>query len=122
MRISDWSSDVCSSDLLRLHGDDERLSGLEQIPVLVQAFGKQHGLELAGGIGKSDDAHLVASARLALLPSGHRSRQTAGRRTLFYGEREIGKVLDTQLCERCRIGIERVRRQIGRAACGERGG
>src|SRR3546814_19958209 len=101
MRISDWSSDVCSSDLLRLHGDDERLSGLEQIPVLVQAFGKQHGLELAGGIGKSDDAHLVASARLALLPSGHRSRQTAGRRTLFSGEREIRS-------EESRVGKEGV--------------
>src|SRR3546814_10719001 len=30
MRISDWSSDVCSSDLARASGSDDRLFGFEQ--------------------------------------------------------------------------------------------
>src|SRR3546814_5567545 len=42
MRISDWSSDVCSSDLLRPMGIEERLGGAQQV-VAEHVIGGQGG-------------------------------------------------------------------------------
>src|SRR3546814_16388934 len=46
MRISDWSSDVCSSDL-KEHGVD----GLAQVETWQEALGSSSPLPLAGGVG-----------------------------------------------------------------------
>src|SRR3546814_15383107 len=47
MRISDWSSDVCSSDLLRIADDDD--DEVARLQVLrrrrVQAFGRQRAID-----------------------------------------------------------------------------
>src|SRR3546814_18284908 len=45
MRISDWSSDVCSSDLLAIECDGDRYHGPEQWPADMQ---RQRTLERAG--------------------------------------------------------------------------
>src|SRR3546814_10233424 len=56
MRISDWSSDVCSSDLLvdRLHP----LTGEQQIPACAGALENAQGLQVEriGGVGRHDRA------------------------------------------------------------------
>src|SRR3546814_19781364 len=38
MRISDWSSDVCSSDLIRLDGEKLENSGAEQEPLYGETY------------------------------------------------------------------------------------
>src|SRR3546814_1275838 len=53
MRISDWSSDVCSSDLVRLHqvfGGDAEFVGLLDQAVLLQGGGED-GTRLVGECG-----------------------------------------------------------------------
>src|SRR3546814_8820111 len=50
MRISDWSSDVCSSDLLRLL-HDQTLGSLEQrMATTLAHLARIHGIEVEGGI------------------------------------------------------------------------
>ncbi len=73
------------------------LPGSQQVAILVQHFGKQHRLELAGRIREGDDAHLVAGAGLALLLAGDGAGQAAGGRALLHGAGEIGEGLHAHL-------------------------
>src|SRR3546814_8498709 len=56
MRIRDWSSDVCSSDLVDRHAETDRVvaHGVGRRPVVVDAVGEnvQHGA--AGGEGRGE--------------------------------------------------------------------
>src|SRR3546814_13265651 len=90
MRISDWSSDVCSSDLGHLGGDRaqraDKLAG-EQVG---EALGI-HGAAAEGGGGRGDrlrllrhadeelgldvDSHAVAGDDRLLAPARHRSEE-----------------------------------------------
>ena len=70
--------------ILRRDGDDNGAAGLQKITVLRQRFGKQHCLELAGRIGKLDDAHLVAGARLAFLLGSDGAGKPPGRRAALH--------------------------------------
>src|SRR3546814_10966575 len=58
MRISDWSSDVCSSDLYLHDGVDQARMPAEPPEGLVEGVGREGG---------SDDARLFAEILLALL-------------------------------------------------------
>src|SRR3546814_3431207 len=64
MRISDWSSDVCSSDLIGAGGDDERGGGVEQHRVAIGAAfsGEQaaQGERVIGGIAAVDRGDRMA--------------------------------------------------------------
>src|SRR3546814_18966800 len=83
MRISDWSSDVCSSDLAALHG--------------VLAAGEQPAhlgrrLQVPLGIGLQAEAGLVDGAVLA--DAGQNVLQRASRRRVVQNsseERRVGK-------------------------------
>src|SRR3546814_5784327 len=66
MRISDWSSDVCSSDLARLHHVPLSIIGhvlfqiLNELPSLGTRSDKAHfSLQHAPGLGKFVDAQLA---------------------------------------------------------------
>src|SRR3546814_8913025 len=70
MRISDWSSDVCSSDLFRAAAADlvERRLGNEEVPVLDQLRhlpveeGQQQGTDVgAVDVGVGHDHDLVVA-------------------------------------------------------------
>src|SRR3546814_19400768 len=56
MRISDWSSDVCSSDLSQLNNytlapiDEERISEAAGVNSASGSFGLSFGLAAAGGV------------------------------------------------------------------------
>src|SRR3546814_11291373 len=59
MRISDWSSDVCSSDLLRAGGDRGSRAGLRRLVVL--GTGARPGLRPGcGGLGADHRLPLCA--------------------------------------------------------------
>src|SRR3546814_1516046 len=60
MRISDWSSDVCSSDLIARGGDEMRHRG----DILIM---RESGVERGGRLDQMlDDLTLVGGAKLAL--------------------------------------------------------
>ena len=67
---------------LRLGGEEQqhRAAGLEQVAVLLQAFGEHDRLVMAGRIGQADDAHLVAGLG-APLGARHHGRGDASRRS-----------------------------------------
>src|SRR3546814_6804772 len=97
MRISDWSSDVCSSDLKTVLHDIE----------LEVGEGEMVGLIGASGSGKSTLIRLVCGLE-------RMDRGAAGRIALFGQE--------TQADGRFSAQAEARRGAIGRASCGERGG
>src|SRR3546814_16749538 len=108
MHISDWSSDVCASDLLRLgwgHGDDEIISTEQAI--------EWFDLD---AVGKS--AARFDFVKLENL-NGHYLREAAAPRLVD----EIAPRLETQLggplTEQARSRL--AAGKIGRASCRERG-
>src|SRR3546814_13831818 len=97
MRISDWSSDVCSSDLFIVHGEAFRL-------------------EVVSGTVMSGPVHLTY-----LLAQDERlARQMDTIRRLEQGlaDTEAGHVQGTSRMVRSALAL---RPQIGRESCGERG-
>src|SRR3546814_4035005 len=79
MRISDWSSDVCSSDLrrhqrARRHAADEAIAFDQQRPCAVA--GRRHGSDQPGGAAATDDDVIAAT-------DGHLAAWYADRRILF---------------------------------------
>src|SRR3546814_14011214 len=99
MRISDWSSDVCSSDLLCLLAVDDRHQAVNRLAFQVGRGDAGDGVvgqvvlgvalaELAAGV----DQHDLAAAVLRLVPAQHNNSPGGG-------------------------GVE-----IGRASCRDRGG
>src|SRR3546814_16353122 len=75
MRISDWSSDVCSSDLLRAYRGRGQPAGRGQISILDQRHDRRHA-ERVRRRRDRDEGKLVA--RLGRLAQGARSRNGAG--------------------------------------------
>src|SRR3546814_9753814 len=96
MRISDWSSDVCSSDLPGEQREMQRVArGIERDGTLADLFLRQgHG----GAIAEPGAFHPVGGER------------DLGRRTAAAGEDQARASRDAQR-----------RAQIGRASCRERG-
>src|SRR3546814_4891682 len=74
MRISDWSSDVCSSDLYMQHTPRSRHPGIHQLP-------RQHAVVAL----RQHQPHLVEFAALRLV-HGHRERAVVRSE-----ERRVGK-------------------------------
>src|SRR3546814_2802675 len=74
MRISDWSSDVCSSDLIRIAG--QPLLRREQGRPAVQQVGVPlRGLPLGGGAGDALAHAQVVAAFLDPAPEARRSEE-----------------------------------------------
>src|SRR3546814_1849228 len=66
MRISDWSSDVCSSDLTRLHSDGAKIDGDGVLAIFGAAADPQESRPDAAGLGVriiADDPALEDHAR-----------------------------------------------------------
>src|SRR5262249_32619637 len=55
---------------LRFGGEEqeERGPGVEQVAILQQAFGKDHGLIVPGRIGEADDTHAISRLGASLDP------------------------------------------------------
>src|SRR3546814_18728004 len=104
MRISDWSSDVCSSDLLGPVQDDQIVSGAEDSGATkAQAEGNAAALSILSEDGRTgliaaefdvdtpmeieparqdqvkDAMGSATAARATPQPTGHQNRRTAGR-------------------------------------------
>src|SRR3546814_14181872 len=95
MRISDWSSDVCSSDLTRLR------------------FAPVRDGDFAGLLAYMDEAHFLAFGveRVA------GERRIVARRRVVAAESERGEMLASQPLGE---GAVSLRLKIGRASCRER--
>src|SRR3546814_16472283 len=112
MRISDWSSDVCSSDLLIdfwLQGS--RLDGLGLVEA-IKAFDPTLPIIVISGHGGLDTA--VAAIRRGAFDFIEKP---------FEAERLLHLVARATESERLQFEYERLREkagQIGRASCGER--
>src|SRR3546814_11990509 len=68
MRISDWSSDVCSSDLLRLGSDPDTVDGpltLKQARFLAESKALRQALAIAAG-NLSEAARVLDTSRPTL--------------------------------------------------------
>src|SRR3546814_9606890 len=88
MRISDWSSDVCSSDLF---GDD--------VVADQDQDRRRHD-----GVGGGDADALGAAARLIAVIAAHQRDDEAERRGLDEAGEDVGE-------------LDELQRQIGRASC-----
>src|SRR3546814_18388172 len=86
LRISDWSSDVCSSDLIVVLGRHDLDIGAQRFPELDQC----RELEQVGLFGRGDDAPAVAEQvrEARIRPRIFRARHRVGRRS---AERRVGK-------------------------------
>src|SRR3546814_14177330 len=102
MRISDWSSDVCSSDLADPKGVLHSANSL-----LAEVWQSYPDNDPASRVMSPYPAGHVAGALGVLAPAA------AARRTLLF------ETYDADAAARS-VGSERIK--IGRAACGERGG
>src|SRR3546814_16137064 len=99
MRISDWSSDVCSSDLLRMEGCERPGSGRRQAQQ-VGARGGEHGRGLASGGARhlppavaQDRSRRGSQAEPA--PRGRPGPATQGDRTRVVEGRNVSVRVDT---------------------------
>src|SRR3546814_15667646 len=117
MRISDWSSDVCSSDLQREHGDERRLADFRpRRSGLVDEIALLHGIfhcwSLSWVVWKtSNSVHAVACAWVLL---ENECRIGVGLR-MVHGRRG-------HTCWQCGYTghAKRMPAEIGRASCWER--
>src|SRR3546814_5433581 len=69
MRISDWSSDVCSSDLIGLDRVPRRQRGGDRLDQFGPARRDEHPASFLAPLGEprvAQDFHMPADARLAL--------------------------------------------------------
>src|SRR3546814_13852181 len=103
MRISDWSSDVCSSDLCGIEGPKSNIAFLERLvrhPVVVEAGIDTGYLDRnpEDFIGAGDDAGpIAAAATVALLQEeaatrAATARSGAARKTAVSGKTESARV------------------------------
>src|SRR3546814_18252812 len=92
MRISDWSSDVCSSDLRTAEGLDDRVGGLEVVvedPVRRLGAEPRRECREPGDVGEEDrDLASLAVGRRGTLAGG---LGTDRGRLVEAGDREIGR-------------------------------
>src|SRR3546814_6948689 len=84
MRISDWSSDVCSSDLLALDAHFHRLGGLEQ-----QRLRREHMLDLARPDAEGERADSAMARGVAVAADDRR----AGQRKALFGADDMDDAL-----------------------------
>src|SRR3546814_18883372 len=94
MRISDWSSDVCSADLLKFFMRDCRMSAVAN--TCDERCGKGFGVGLAAEIASTDPVDVEGLVNRLAQPCGF--------------------VVPFQVIEHHRRGAQ----QIGRASCRER--
>src|SRR3546814_16156739 len=74
MRISDWSSDVCSSDLLDLPDHFCMSSGGAPLPHAIrEAFFERYGYHVSPSYGLTEAPTVVAHSFDAVPPDGARS-------------------------------------------------
>src|SRR3546814_7865137 len=77
MRISDWSSDVCSSDLRRIF--HHLVGGLDHLGIdLIGALGLDHVDEFLDDIDVRSFEHAAAQAAAALFARGADLRRAGG--------------------------------------------
>src|SRR3546814_12334555 len=77
MRISDWSSDVCSSDLGVAEGEDDHLPTVAPAPVLLPVDRQP---ELRVPVGVVDVLELDAADQVVVGERAHREMDRPGRR------------------------------------------
>src|SRR3546814_3816917 len=81
MRISDWSSDVCSSDLLAVHAAH-----------VFDAPGRHHAHAIGAGVRLDDDERLVLDVVFRILGADVGEQQLdVGLQALRSEERRVGK-------------------------------
>src|SRR3546814_19179541 len=108
MRISDWSSDVCSSDLVPAH---RFVNQFERIAAILDSLIKCCN---RGAKQPHELPHRLNTILVATLAPTPRARAHAADKSVKHLDRGIGKSgLKVDPC--CRQ-----RRQIGRASCRER--
>src|SRR3546814_19922718 len=88
MRISDWSSDVCSSDLRLLKLKAPADDGAARLQTYQQPGERAEGGQDAGGIGESVQTHLPSFARTEARQSQRLDEQHGKDRS---EERRVGK-------------------------------
>src|SRR3546814_11985275 len=84
MRISDWSADVCSSDLGRGAHAQQRIARAGKLDLLGAILGDQQQAAVGSRLG--DDAKMGAVAKTALLRARLRQAEPVDR----WGERRVG--------------------------------
>src|SRR3546814_6172632 len=79
MRISDWSSDVCSSDLRALQPVEieHRVDVVFKVAVALDEVGHRHVAVTALALGPGDD-DVAANLRVALAPAHEVQQRLAG--------------------------------------------
>src|SRR3546814_1582782 len=81
MRISDWSSDVCSSDLQHVEQEVAEISGVQRLQPLL--IGPVQRLAAPIGIGKAFVRRQIGGRPAAVLPFVDQARQQPRRKALF---------------------------------------
>src|SRR3546814_18939473 len=93
MRISDWSSDVCSSDLSQFH---DRF-----LEIAARAFGDRRARALASGNGDPDDARIVDEPG-DLVVRGENIGEDSGWRACAFEERSEERRVGKECVSTCR--------------------
>src|SRR3546814_14766988 len=111
MRISDWSSDVCSSDL------QHRLAALQDLARRAQHLGEDGHLDDAGAVGDLDERIARAALRHLLRlrhdgPADQQARRAGAGPSLPFGTRTRAGAVETGA-----VGVHRMRRKIEYAPC-----
>ena len=96
-----------------LHTGDDGVSGFQKIAAGGERVREADGLELAGGIGKSDEGELVAGLGTAFLPVRDGSCELCRTRTLGEGLlMEACVSIDGKLLQGLHVVVERVAREV----------
>src|SRR3546814_20715030 len=103
MRISDWSSDVCSSDLGKLIRRERPLGGIADPP-------REH--RAAGGFGILRGEKLSAGSRYLRFDGDNVRRRGGAVEYAVFNERLTG----------FKFLAQEIQHQIGKESCRERGG
>src|SRR3546814_18285981 len=117
MRISDWSSDVCSSDLMLLHLANPTTTPRRHASERVQQERKE---ELAGRLvakGQVSRAYTALTSKAQLETSASTKTMLASKHPTR--KRHINEDVLTQMSKQNSGGAEK---EIGRAECGGREG
>src|SRR3546814_15624961 len=94
MRISDWSSDVCSSDLARIELGDSPLQGTRNLVRLLNEWTEASGSGRTVLLGWSQGAKVIVDALVEDIEGGPRKPALAPRVTESITrseERRVGK-------------------------------
>src|SRR3546814_11720358 len=119
MRISDWSSDVCSSDLIAAGDKTDTLQQVHRNRVGVDQIVARRGCHMALAVDEHQRAGRAKTAKIEDIEPG--GADEAGRVALAEGRAQRRKIVE-RVAERnvTRIGQFADAPQIGRAAWRER--